>query len=54
MYYSRTNYKQDQIDIWKNVLFNIRILFKYKILNVAQNIFNKIENILKIDNLEYF
>ena len=54
MYYSRTNYKQDQVDIWKNILFNIRILFKYKILDVTDNIFNKIENILRIDNLEYF
>ena len=54
MYYSRTNNKQEQIEIWKNILYNIRLLFQYKILNIPDNISKLIENIIKINNIAIF
>ena len=52
-YYSITNNKSEQIDIWKNILFNMKILFQYKILNAFDDIF-KLINLFKIDNVQYF
>ena len=54
MYYSRTNNKKEQIDIWKNILYNIRLLFKYKILDISDNISKLIAKILKISDKEIF
>ena len=54
IYFCRTNNKQDQIIIWKNILYNIRLLFKYKILNISEKILKLIENITKINNSEIF
>ena len=33
MYYTKTNYKKEQIEIWKNILYNLKILYKFKIVN---------------------
>ena len=52
-YYSITNNKSEQIDIWKNILLNMKILFQYKILNAFDDIF-KLINLFKIDNDKYF
>ena len=48
IYYSLTNNKKEQIDIWRNILYNIRLLYKYKKLIVTDEIdlidnFNNIE-----------
>ena len=37
MYYSRTNNKKDQIETWKNILYNMRLLFQYKLLTMSDN-----------------
>ena len=47
MHYSRTSYKQEQIDIWKNILINIRILFQYKILIYLILFRNQLKNYLR-------
>ena len=52
MYYSRKSKKKEQIEIWKNILYNIRLLFQYKILIISDNIAKIIENIFKLDNPE--
>ena len=49
IYYSLTNNKQEQINIWKNILYNIRLLYKYKILNVTEEAFN-IDNFNNIED----
>ena len=54
MYYLRTSNKKEQIEIWKNILYNIRLLFKYKLIIIPDNILQLIENIAKIDNFEIF
>ena len=52
-YYAITNNKSEQIDIWKNILFNMKILFQYKILNTFDDIL-KLINLFKFDNINYF
>ena len=52
MYYPRVSNKQDQIEIWKNVMYNIRLMFQYKILNLPSNILKIIEKILIINKPE--
>ena len=54
MYYTRTNNKKEQIEIWKNILYNIRLLFQYKIINISDKIFKEMENILMINNINIF
>ena len=54
MHYSRTSYKQEQIDIWKNILINIRILFQYRILIISDTIQKSIEKLLQINNIDIF
>ena len=54
IYYSRTNNKKDQIEIWKNILYNIRLLFKYKILNITSMTLQLIDDILNINKVEIF
>ena len=54
MYYSRANNTNGQIEIWRNILYNIRLLFKYKILNISNYISKLIEKILKINNKDIF
>ena len=51
--YSKTNNKKEQIDIWKNILYNIRLLLQYKILNLSDNIL-KLFNIVKLEFYENF
>ena len=46
IYYNITNYKKEQINIWKNFLLTIRLLCKYKILNTDFFI-SKFKNINK-------
>ena len=54
IYYNITNYKKDQIDIWKNILLTIRLLCKYKIINSFEFFINKFKYIYnKIKNLDY-
>ena len=52
MYLPRVSNKQDQIEIWKNVMYNIRLMFQYKILNLPSNILKIIEKILIINKPE--
>ena len=54
IYYSRTNKKQEQIEIWKNILYNIRLLFKYKKIIIPDNILLLFEDIIKINDFEIF
>ena len=54
MHYSRTNNKQEQIEIWRNILYNIRLLFKYKKVKITDNIIQLMDNIVKINNFEIF
>ena len=56
VYYNITNYKKEQINIWKNILFTIRLLCKNKFLNCEY--FNSkfqliYKNIVKL-NYDYF
>ena len=51
MYYTKTNYKKEQIEIWKNILYNLKILYKFKIINFPDNILQSF-NLLKIENIE--
>ena len=53
IYYSKTNNKKEQIDIWKNILYNIRLLLQYKILNLSDNIL-QLFNIVKLEFYENF
>ena len=48
-YYTIANNKDEQIDIWKNILYNIKILFQYKIVNIFSDILKWI-NFFKFDN----
>ena len=41
IYYNITTYKKEQIDIWKNILYTIRLLCKYKYINMAEYIISK-------------
>ena len=50
MYYTKTNYKKEQIEIWKNILYNLKILYKFKIVNFSDN-FLRTFNLLKIENI---
>jgi hypothetical protein len=34
IYYNITNYKHEQIDIWKNILLTIRLLCKYNLISI--------------------
>ena len=55
IFYTMTNNEQEQINIWKNILYNLRLLYQYKILNLSDNILQLFNDILKIDtytNLE--
>ena len=55
LYYSMTNKKQEQINLWKNILYNLRFLFKYKILKIPDSILNSnyfINNITCIEKFE--
>ena len=54
IYYSRTENKKDQIEIWKNILYNIRLLFQYKILTIPDDILSLFNKILKINSIENF
>ena len=54
IYYNITNYKKEQINIWKNVLFTIRLLCKYKLINATTYFSEKFQLIYKnIINLNY-
>ena len=53
IYYTLTNNKQEQIEIWKNILYNLRFLYQYKILKFSDN-FIQLINILKIHNINNF
>ena len=52
-YYTITNKKKEQINIWKNILFNIKILFQYENLNIFDDILELI-NMFKFDDTKYF
>ena len=54
MFYSRTNNKKEQIEIWKNILYNLRLLFQYKIINLTDNILHLIDDILNINKVDIF
>ena len=54
IYYTMTSQKQEQIETWKNILYNIRFLFQYKILKIPDTILNSDGNIFKIDSVEIF
>ena len=45
IFYNLTNYKKEQIEIWKNILLTIRILCKYKIINYTEIFISKFKNI---------
>ena len=54
IYYNVTNYKKDQIDIWKNILLTIKLLCKYKIIKTFEFFINKFKYIYnKIKSLDY-
>ena len=54
-YYNITTYKKEQIDIWKNILYTIRLLCKYKYIDMFEFIINKVTLIYeKIKTLELF
>ena len=38
IYYSLTNNKEEQIDIWKNILYGMRLLYQFKVLNLSNSI----------------
>ena len=42
-YYTETNNKKDQIDIWKNIIYNLRLLFQYQILNIPDDFFKLLD-----------
>ena len=53
IYYNITNYKNEQIDIWKNILYTIRLLCKYKLINITDFLISKFLFIYKnIKSLE--
>ena len=54
MYYSRTDDKKYQLEIWRNILYNIKILFQYKVLEFQENILSLFDKILKINSLEIY
>ena len=51
-YYNITNYKKEQIEIWKNILLTIRLLCKYKIINLFELLISGFKIVKK--NLEDF
>ena len=54
IYYNTTNYKKEQINIWKNVLFTIRLLCKYRLINATTYFSSKFQLIYKnIINLNF-
>ena len=51
IYYNVTKHKNDQVDIWKNIILTIRLLCQYKIINFIKifiSKFNYIYNKIKI------
>ena len=55
MYYSNTNKKQEQIDIWRNILFNLRFIFQYNIVEYTPVIiFSSFKYIFNINYFEEF
>ena len=44
-YYSITTKKQEQIEIWKNILYTMRFLFQYRIIIISEVIIKYIINI---------
>ena len=54
MYYSRTSKKQEQIEIWKNILYNLRLLIQYNIIKITDGLLQMINNILKVNKVENF
>ena len=53
IYYNLTNNKQEQIEIWKNILFNLRFLYQYKIITFSDNMIQLLE-LFKIENVKIF
>ena len=48
IYYSMTDKKQEQIEIWKNILLNLRYLFKYRLLKIPDILLNSNDIIAKV------
>ena len=54
IYYTVTKYKQEQINIWKNILLTIRLLCKYKILDYFDFFISKFSSLcIKFKNLDF-
>ena len=54
IYISVTNYKKEQFNIWKNILYTIRLLCKYKILSYFDFFNSKFNSLFtKIKNLDF-
>ena len=54
IYYNITNYKKEQINIWRSILFTIRLLCKYKLINITDFIITKFKLIYKnIKNYDF-
>jgi len=54
VYFSITSDKRGQIEIWKNILYNLRFLFKFKILTIPDIIHETFNDILNITRFENF
>ena len=54
LYFSRIDNKKEQVEIWRNILYNIRFLFQYKMLAIQDNILSLFDKILKINSVENF
>jgi hypothetical protein len=54
VYFSITRDKLGQIEIWKNILYNLRFLFQYKILTIPDIIHETFNDILNIASFENF
>ena len=53
-YYNLTSYKIEQINIWKNVLFTIRLLCKYQLINSTDFLVEKFISVYtNIQNLDF-
>lgn len=54
IYYNLTNYKNEQLNIWKNILLTLRLLCKYKIINIFDFLISKFKSIYEsFQNLNY-
>ena len=54
IYYNVTNYKEDQVNIWKNILLAIRLLCKYKIINYIDFFVSKFNSLcIKFKNFDF-